>query len=472
MAKVCHSCGKGPAFGHSRSHSMVATKRRFNPNLQKVRILERARHPARVRLHPLPQGRQGHQGRLSRASPAWRDTNLARFRAVVAGALAHLEARRQEVNDLNVFPVADGDTGDNMALTLRAVLGELDRLVAEAGPHDRRDRPRGDRRRRRPRRAARRPRQQRRDPLASSSAARPRSSSRAPASSSTRRSSARRWPARSTAPTPRCATRPRARSSPSSREMAHRIATELAHMPDPRLEPDDAARRARTRAIADVLERALEAGQESVKRSARAAAGPARGRRRRRRRLRADGHLRRRRRRAARRRGARGRAPPRARARHAPRARARPTATARTSPSPARTSSRARSRARSRRSATRVLVVGDPHTLKVHVHTDDPEAAHGAVRRASARSRTSTSPTCTRRSPSARGAPGGDAPPGALRRARRRRGRGDARAVRVARRPHASTAAPTLNPSTLRAARRHPRRAGRGGRRPAELART
>ncbi|MBJ7332420.1 MAG: 50S ribosomal protein L28, partial [Solirubrobacteraceae bacterium] len=24
MAKVCHSCGKGPAFGNSRSHSMVA----------------------------------------------------------------------------------------------------------------------------------------------------------------------------------------------------------------------------------------------------------------------------------------------------------------------------------------------------------------------------------------------------------------------------------------------------------------
>ena len=38
MAKVCHSCGKKPAFGNSRSHSMVATRRRFNPNLQKVRI--------------------------------------------------------------------------------------------------------------------------------------------------------------------------------------------------------------------------------------------------------------------------------------------------------------------------------------------------------------------------------------------------------------------------------------------------
>ena len=56
------------------------------------------------------------------------DTNLIRFRVAVAGALAHLESRRREVNDLNVFPVADGDTGDNMVLTLRTVLDELDRL--------------------------------------------------------------------------------------------------------------------------------------------------------------------------------------------------------------------------------------------------------------------------------------------------------------------------------------------------------
>jgi uncharacterized protein len=61
------------------------------------------------------------------------DTNLVRFRAAVAGALAHLESRREEVNDLNVFPVADGDTGDNMALTLRAVLDELDRLQGVNG---------------------------------------------------------------------------------------------------------------------------------------------------------------------------------------------------------------------------------------------------------------------------------------------------------------------------------------------------
>jgi DAK2 domain fusion protein YloV len=56
------------------------------------------------------------------------DESLLRFRRVVTAALAELEKRRQEVNDLNVFPVADGDTGDNMALTLKAVVEELDRM--------------------------------------------------------------------------------------------------------------------------------------------------------------------------------------------------------------------------------------------------------------------------------------------------------------------------------------------------------
>jgi uncharacterized protein len=53
------------------------------------------------------------------------DESLVRFRRVIAAGLAELESRRQEVNDLNVFPVADGDTGDNMALTLKAVAEEL-----------------------------------------------------------------------------------------------------------------------------------------------------------------------------------------------------------------------------------------------------------------------------------------------------------------------------------------------------------
>src|SRR5436305_13585690 len=70
---------------------------------------------------PAP-GRAADRSRVS-------DPSIVRFRAGVEAALAALESRRDEVNDLNVFPVADGDTGDNMVLTLRAVLQELDRLA-------------------------------------------------------------------------------------------------------------------------------------------------------------------------------------------------------------------------------------------------------------------------------------------------------------------------------------------------------
>src|SRR3954463_13003082 len=56
------------------------------------------------------------------------DPSIVRFRRAVATACAELDSRRAEVNDLNVFPVADGDTGDNMAMTMRAVLTELDHI--------------------------------------------------------------------------------------------------------------------------------------------------------------------------------------------------------------------------------------------------------------------------------------------------------------------------------------------------------
>jgi large subunit ribosomal protein L28 len=38
MAK-CEICGKGPQFGHTVSHSEHATKRRFKPNVQRVRVV-------------------------------------------------------------------------------------------------------------------------------------------------------------------------------------------------------------------------------------------------------------------------------------------------------------------------------------------------------------------------------------------------------------------------------------------------
>jgi large subunit ribosomal protein L28 len=39
MASVCEVCGKSPSFGNSISHSHRRTKRRWNPNIQRVRAL-------------------------------------------------------------------------------------------------------------------------------------------------------------------------------------------------------------------------------------------------------------------------------------------------------------------------------------------------------------------------------------------------------------------------------------------------
>jgi len=39
MAK-CDVCGKGPQFGNNVSHSMRHTKRRWNPNVQHMRLMK------------------------------------------------------------------------------------------------------------------------------------------------------------------------------------------------------------------------------------------------------------------------------------------------------------------------------------------------------------------------------------------------------------------------------------------------
>jgi large subunit ribosomal protein L28 len=39
MAAVCEVCGKHPSFGMSISHSHRRTKRRWNPNIQRVRAV-------------------------------------------------------------------------------------------------------------------------------------------------------------------------------------------------------------------------------------------------------------------------------------------------------------------------------------------------------------------------------------------------------------------------------------------------
>ena len=43
MSKMCAICGKKPIVGSNVSHAHNVTKRRFNPNLQRVRAISNGR---------------------------------------------------------------------------------------------------------------------------------------------------------------------------------------------------------------------------------------------------------------------------------------------------------------------------------------------------------------------------------------------------------------------------------------------
>ncbi|MGO9961081.1 MAG: DAK2 domain-containing protein [Solirubrobacteraceae bacterium] len=188
-----------------------------------------------------------------------------RFRALLEAGLAALEARREEVNELNVFPVADGDTGDNMVLTLRAVLHELDRLsdAAESRTID----------------------DIGRDEIVASVARAALLGARG--NSGVILSQLIRGAAEELASRPGELVDPvligaaLARAADQAygsvrepaegtiltvvREMAHRVASDIAHRSDARLGPEATAGE-QDQVIAGVIESALDAGQESVKR--------------------------------------------------------------------------------------------------------------------------------------------------------------------------------------------------------------
>jgi len=56
-----------------------------------------------------------------------------RMQELVQGARGSIEAHRRRIDDLNVYPVPDGDTGTNLTLTVRAI----DEALQKNGPDDR-----------------------------------------------------------------------------------------------------------------------------------------------------------------------------------------------------------------------------------------------------------------------------------------------------------------------------------------------
>jgi DAK2 domain fusion protein YloV len=62
--------------------------------------------------------------------------SVSQARSLLASASQALETRKQEVNDLNVYPVPDGDTGTNLALTVRSVADAVGRMTEGLSTHE------------------------------------------------------------------------------------------------------------------------------------------------------------------------------------------------------------------------------------------------------------------------------------------------------------------------------------------------
>src|SRR5436305_7838781 len=57
--------------------------------------------------------------------------DLEAVRSLAEPTAAALEANRRRIDDLNVYPVPDGDTGTNLTLTARAIRDALANMGAE-----------------------------------------------------------------------------------------------------------------------------------------------------------------------------------------------------------------------------------------------------------------------------------------------------------------------------------------------------
>ena len=59
--------------------------------------------------------------------------NGADLRRMIISAAAAIEINKQALNDLNVFPVPDGDTGTNMSMTINAAASDLRKTEDPSG---------------------------------------------------------------------------------------------------------------------------------------------------------------------------------------------------------------------------------------------------------------------------------------------------------------------------------------------------
>jgi large subunit ribosomal protein L28 len=64
MAQRCDVCDKGPLFGNNVSHANNKTRRRWNPNLKKIKGRYQGSVKKHEGLYPMSKGREGSKSNL------------------------------------------------------------------------------------------------------------------------------------------------------------------------------------------------------------------------------------------------------------------------------------------------------------------------------------------------------------------------------------------------------------------------
>ena len=67
-----------------------------------------------------------------REQPAANEISAEEFKNMVISAGASLTSNLQTINDLNVFPVPDGDTGSNMSMTINSAVNDIRGIEADS----------------------------------------------------------------------------------------------------------------------------------------------------------------------------------------------------------------------------------------------------------------------------------------------------------------------------------------------------
>ena len=120
FAHGCHDDGHSQGYGRTTPDGPARQCQRRSPARQ-----VRPRRPRSLRCRSRCR-RSRHRYARRPMADARAPRPPTDLRAVVAAFRDALRAHQEGINRLNVYPVPDGDTGTNMALTLESVVAELD----------------------------------------------------------------------------------------------------------------------------------------------------------------------------------------------------------------------------------------------------------------------------------------------------------------------------------------------------------